>query len=170
MAELQLEIKLPDGKRLVVPLDRARTLRLGSHRDCEVPLPFEGVQPLHCGVRWHKERFELIAAKQVQTVVLNGKPVASAPLAAGDRFTVGSLNIQVVAPGASGLELAPLEDLPAHQQAAAATSAAEAARAPAAPLAERSAAGTTSKSDSQLGLAPLVEPVHPPAQQPRPGA
>lgn len=167
MAELQLEIKLPDGKRLVVPLDRARTLRLGSHRDCEVPLPFEGVQPLHCGVRWHKERFELIAAKQVQTVELNGKPVASAPLAAGDRFTVGSVNIRVVAPAASGLELAPLEDLPAHQQAATATSAAETARAPAAPLAERSAAGTTSKSDSQLGLAPLVEPAHPPAQQPR---
>ena len=110
MAALQLEIDLPDGKRLVVPLDQGRTLRLGSHRDCEVPLPYEGVQPLHCGVRWHKDRFELIAAKQVEAVELNGKPVASAPLAAHDCFTIGSLRVRVVAPGASTLPLAPLDE------------------------------------------------------------
>ncbi len=164
MAELQLEIELPDGKRLVVPLDRARTLRLGSHRDCEVTLPYEGVQPLHCGVRWHRDRYELIASKQVQTVELNGKAVASAPLAANDRFTIGSLQIRVVAPGASTLQLAPLEDASGVKQKTDAPHAAQHASATAA-TPTGAATGRAGAGDSQLGLAPLEDAKHPAASQ-----
>lgn len=157
MAELQLEIELPEGKRLVVPLDRARTLRLGSHRHCEVPLPYEGVQPLHCGVRWHNDRYELIASKQVQTVELNGKAVASAPLALNDRFTIGSLRVRVVAPGASTLQLAPLDEAPIVSQATDKPHAAHDAGTGAATLPASPATGRTGPGDSQLGLAPLED-------------
>lgn len=173
MAELQLEIELPNGKRLMVPLDRARTLRLGSHRECEVSLPYEGVQPLHCGVRWHQERFELIAAKQVQTVELNGKPVASAPLAANDRFTIGSLRVRVVAPGASTLQLAPLEEVPARK--AGTAGAPEVPQGSALPDMSPGAKGVAraGAGDSQLGLAPLEaadHPTHQPKRQAAPQA
>ena len=129
--ELQLEIVQGDGNRRKVTLDQTKSVRFGTSKLVEVVISGKDVRPLHCGVIWKRDHFELAAATAAKQVELNGTLVTSAVLKVGDRFRVGDVEITVVAceapltptkatdaAGANDeISLAPLDEVPARKPA-----------------------------------------------------
>jgi hypothetical protein len=129
--ELQLEIVQGDGNRRKVTLDQTKSMRFGTSKLVEVVVSGKDVRPLHCGVIWKRDHFELAAATAAKQVELNGTLVTSAVLKVGDRFRVGDVEITVVASEApltstkatdaaganDEISLAPLDEVPARKPA-----------------------------------------------------
>ena len=126
---LQLEIRQGDGHRRTLALDQSKSIRFGTSALVEVVVSGKGVRPLHCGILWKNDHFELVASTAAKVVEFNGSLVPSAALGVGDRFQVGDVEVIVAeritsaapaendpAPSARDeISLAPFDDAPAKK-------------------------------------------------------
>ncbi|MEN1680599.1 MAG: hypothetical protein AAGJ46_13505 [Planctomycetota bacterium] len=159
------------GKLATEPADPvsvpAGATTIGGGRLCSLRLRGGGVRPLHCVINTTEEG--AVVRRWAADTLLNGKPFTEAPLKPGDRLSVASIEVKVVAstplPDAPQPEEfeTPIADLANGSQPIASNAAAvEEPTAPAPVQAE------VSEFDTPTPVAPTSEPdkTKPPAQSP----
>src|SRR5690349_19190406 len=92
MAAGRIQLRMRSDGQLF-DLAEAKTT-IGSSQRCNVRLEQAGVQPLHCLIVHSADGLRI--RSWATTAKLNGESFLEAPLAAGDCFTVGPVEFEVV--------------------------------------------------------------------------
>lgn len=88
----ELEIKYPDGLTGFRELNPDKPLTIGSDETCGLQLKSRRLQPVHAMVRCQQGRFQIESSGDAP-IQVNGEPVESAILKAGDRIVIGKFRL-----------------------------------------------------------------------------